>query len=154
MSSNNKKKKSVLLVSNCTWYLYNFRKELISKLSDQGYYLILVSPFDNYYFRLKKYFDSKENLFLNRGSENPFLEIITLLNLLFIYMKYKPDLVHHFTIKPCLYGGTIARFLGIKNTYTKKIYSYSLRYLFRKTLDLDKLPYVTFSIFSPTHHTP
>ncbi len=116
MISKKTKKISVLIVSNCTWYLYNFRQDLISKLSDQEYYLILVSPLDDYYNRLKKYFDSKENLFLNRGSENPFLEIITMINLLFIYIKYKPDLVHHFTIKPCLYGGTIARFLGIKNT--------------------------------------
>jgi len=115
MSSDKAKNRSVLIVSNCTWYLYNFRKELISKLSDQGYYLILVSPLDNYYKRLEKYFNSKENLFLNRGSENPFLEIITIFNLLFIYIKYRPDLVHHFTIKPCLYGGTIARFLGIKS---------------------------------------
>ena len=38
-----------------------------------------------------------------------------MINLLFVYIKYQPDLVHHFTIKPCLYGGTIARFLGIKN---------------------------------------
>ena len=115
MISKKTKKRSVLIVSNCTWYLYNFREDLISKLSNQEYYLILVSPLDEYYYRLKKYFDSKENLFLNRGSENPFLEIITMINLLFIYIKYQPDLVHHFTIKPCLYGGTIARFLGIKN---------------------------------------
>ena len=115
MSSEKTKKISVLIVSNCTWYLYNFRKELISQLSEKGYYLILVSPLDNYYCRLKKYFNSKENLFLNRGSENPFLEIITMVSLLFIYIKYRPDLVHHFTIKPCLYGGTIARLLGIKN---------------------------------------
>ncbi len=115
MSSKKTKSRTVLIVSNCTWYLYNFREELISKLSDQGYYLILVSPLDNYYYKLKKYFDSKENLFLNRGSENPFLEIITMINLLFVYIKYQPDLVHHFTIKPCLYGGTIARFLGTKN---------------------------------------
>ena len=44
-----KTKKTVLIVSNCTWYLYNFRKGIIIQLSDQGYYLILVSPLDNYY---------------------------------------------------------------------------------------------------------
>ena len=110
------KTKTVLIVANCTWYLYNFRKEFLFKLSDQGYYLILVSPLDKYYYKLKNYFDSDENLFLKRGSENPIFEIITLLNLLFIYLKYKPDLVHNFTIKPCLYGGMISRFLRVKNT--------------------------------------
>ena len=57
------KTKTVLIVANCTWYLYNFRKELLLKLSAQGYYLILVSPLDKYYSKLKKYFDREENLF-------------------------------------------------------------------------------------------
>ena len=36
--------------------------------------------------------------------------------MLFVYIKYKPDIVHHFTIKPSFYGGFIARLLGIKIT--------------------------------------
>ncbi len=116
MAAKKTKKISVLIVANCTWYIYNFRKELISQLSNKGYKLILLSPFDDYYHKLKQNFDFKEELFLVRGSENPFIEIITLLNLLLVYLKYKPDLVHHFTIKPCLYGGIIARFLKIKIT--------------------------------------
>ena len=34
---------------------------------------------------------------------------------MFLYIKHKPDLVHHFTIKPCIYGSIVARLLGIKN---------------------------------------
>lgn len=112
----NRREKTVILVSNCTWYLYNFREELLSELKGKGYNLILLSPMDDYYARVEKYFAKKESLFLVRGSENPILEIITILNLLFIYIKYKPDLVHHFTIKPCIYGGLISRLLGIKYT--------------------------------------
>ena len=110
------KNKSVLIVSNCTWYLYNFRKELLNDLKEKGHKLILLSPYDKYYSRISKYFDQKEKLFLLRGSENPFFEIITIINLFLAYKKFKPDLVHHFTIKPCIYGGVISRFLGIKNT--------------------------------------
>ena len=109
-------KKNILIVSNCTWYLYNFRKELLSDLKNRGHNLILISPIDKYYLSISKLFTKKENLFLIRSSENPILEIITLLHLLFIYIKYQPDLVHHFTIKPCIYGGFIARLLGIRNT--------------------------------------
>lgn len=116
MRISKKREKKVLIVANCTWYLYNFRKELLSELKAKGYNLILLSPLDNYYKRIKKYFAKKETLFLVRGSESPILEIITILNLLFIYIKYKPDLVHHFTIKPCIYGGLISRFVGIKFT--------------------------------------
>ena len=116
MSNNYSRNKSVLIVSNCTWYLYNFRKKLLSDLKNKGYNLILISPIDEYYFHISKFFINSENLFLVRVSENPIFEIITLIHLLFIYLKYKPELVHHFTIKPCIYGGIISRFLGIKNT--------------------------------------
>ena len=108
--------KSVLIVSNCTWYLYNFRYKLLDDLKKKGFNLILVSPIDEYYKDISKFFLNKEKLFLLRGSENPLFEIITLLHLFFLYLKYKPILVHHFTIKPCIYGGIIARLLGIKNT--------------------------------------
>ncbi len=107
--------KTVLIVSNCTWYLYNFRKELLNNLKNKGYNLILVSPIDKYYLKISSYFIKKENLFLVRSSENPIFEIITLLHLLLIYLKHKPDLVHHFTIKPCIYGGIVAKLTGIKN---------------------------------------
>jgi len=116
MRNKKPRNKSVLIVSNCTWYLYNFRYKLLNDLQNKGLNLILISPLDKYYFDISKYFINKENLFLVRGSENPIFEIITLIHLLFIYLKYKPDLVHHFTIKPCIYGGIISRFLGIKNT--------------------------------------
>jgi glycosyltransferase involved in cell wall biosynthesis len=116
MSNKNSGNKSVLIVSNCTWYLYNFRSQLLNSLKKKGYNLILISPIDKYYIHISKFFINKENLFLVRGSENPILEIITLFHLFLIYLKYKPDLVHHFTIKPCIYGGIIARFLGIKST--------------------------------------
>ena len=116
MIINKTRTKSILIVSNCTWYLYNFRYKLLNDLKDKGFNLILISPLDKYYLEISKYFIKKEKLFLIRGSENPILEIITIFHLLFLYLKYKPVLVHHFTIKPCIYGGIIARLLGIKNT--------------------------------------
>ena len=116
MKAKTKKNKTVLVVANCTWYLYNFRKELLKDLNKKGFKLILLSPIDKYYFKIANLFNQKENLFLVRGSENPILELITFLNLYFMYIKYRPDLVHHFTIKPCIYGGIISKLVGIKYT--------------------------------------
>ena len=116
MKNKKTKDKIILIVSNCTWYLYNFRKELLRDLNEKGFKLILLSPIDKYYLEISHLFSKKENLFLVRGSENPILEFITFLNLFFIYSKYRPYLIHHFTIKPCIYGGIISRILGIKNT--------------------------------------
>ena len=50
MINKTSRNKSVLIVSNCTWYLYNFRYKLLNDLNHKGYNLILISPLDNYYF--------------------------------------------------------------------------------------------------------
>ena len=50
------KNKSVLIVSNCTWYLYNFRYELLEDLKNKGFKLILISPLDEYYSEISKFF--------------------------------------------------------------------------------------------------
>ena len=110
------KEKKIFIVANCTWYLYNFRYDLLKRLFNKGYKIIVISTKDNYYQNISKYIFKFENLFLIRGSENPILELITLFNLLILYLKYKPLFIHHFTIKPCLYGSIIARL-----TCSKKI---------------------------------
>ncbi len=107
-------KKNILIVANCTWYLYNFRRDLLQDLSTQGYNLILLSTLDKYFVHIEKNFYKVKKLFLMRGSENLILEFFTILNILFCYLKYKPVLVHHFTIKPAIYGSLISRLLNIK----------------------------------------
>ena len=110
------KPKNIILVANCTWYLYNFRKDLLEQLNNKGYRIILISPKDSYYKKISKYFIKFEKLFLHRGSENLIFEAITILNIFYLYLKYKPEIIHHFTIKPSIYGGIIGRLLGIKNS--------------------------------------
>ena len=116
LNKNNIKPKNIILVANCTWYLYNFRKDLLEQLNNKGYRVILISPKDNYYRKISKYFIKFEKLFLYRGSENLIFEAITILNIFYLYLRYKPEIIHHFTIKPSIYGGIIGRLLGIKNS--------------------------------------
>lgn len=109
-----KKDKNILIIANCTWYLYNFRKELLDELNNEGYKLILLSTIDKYSHYLEKYFLKVNKLFLVRGSENLFLEFFTLINIFYCHLKYRPTLVHNFTIKPSIYGGMVGRFLGTR----------------------------------------
>ena len=46
---------------------------------------------------------------MSRRGVNPIVELRTFLALIFLYRKLRPDTVHHFTIKPNLYGGLAAR---------------------------------------------
>ena len=68
--------KKILIVSNCTWYLYNFRKELLNDLKKKGYDLILISPLDEYYLYISKLFSKKENLFLVEVLKIQFLKLL------------------------------------------------------------------------------
>ncbi|MDM8557665.1 glycosyltransferase family 4 protein [Candidatus Parabeggiatoa sp. HSG14] len=105
----------ILLFANTDWYLYNFRLPLAKYLREKGLEVILVSsdgPYGHYF---------EENGFrwipipMNRRSLNPWTEIKLLFYLTKLYIKEKPDLVHHFTIKCVVYGSLAAQFAGIKS---------------------------------------
>ena len=107
-------KKTILIIANCTWYMYNFRSELLEELHKKGHNLILLSTTDKYAKYIKKYFIKVNKLFLVRGSDNLILEFFTIVNIFYCFLKYKPNIVHNFTIKPSIYGGMVGRFLGTK----------------------------------------
>ena len=104
---------SVLLVANTSWYLYNFRFPLIKELKRKGYAVSIVAPHDNYTNLLESEGIDVHNWQVSRSSINPILEIRALINLIQIYRSIKPDLVHHFTIKACLYGTIAAKFTRV-----------------------------------------
>ncbi len=101
--------KKILLVANSYWYIYNFRYLFIKELQKKGYEINVVCPKDkseNFYIEGVNIINWK----LSRKSINPFLELNSLISLINIYTKEKPNLVHHFTIKACLYGTIAAKF--------------------------------------------
>ena len=105
--------KKVFLVANSCWYLYNFRLPLLDKLRNEGYLVELVATQDDYTELLEAKHFIVHKWKLSRSSVNPFKEVYSIINLIKIYNKHKPILVHHFTIKACLYGTIAARFSGI-----------------------------------------
>lgn len=50
---------------------------------------------------------------LSRSGFNPLRELRTILALYRVYRDERPDLVHHVTIKPVLYGTVLARWTGV-----------------------------------------
>ena len=102
-----------IFVSNTSWYIWNFRISLIKKLINKNYSILVVAPKDNTYSKLIISTGCKfVNWDLNRSSINPILEIKSLFNIYNIYKKYNPKIIHHFTIKSCLYGSLAARIIN------------------------------------------
>ena len=102
LESNEKRK--LVITANTGWYIYNFRIDLIKYLVSKNYDINIICPKDEYSFKLKNMGLNVYFWELNRKSINPFSELYSLFHLIKLYSKIKPEIVHHFTLKACLYG--------------------------------------------------
>ena len=109
--------KKILFVSNSSWYIYNFRLNLIKDLQSKGFTIKIICPKDDFSRKLIGNRIEVINWRLSRQSINPFTEIISVINLFLIYKKEKPYFVHHFTIKPCIYGTIAAKFTEVSRVF-------------------------------------
>ena len=103
--------KRLVITSNSSWYLYNFRFELLQKLNKK-YSIFLICPKDEYSNYLQKCF-SCEFLNFDRYSTNLVSEIIILFKFMYKYFKIKPNLVLSFTNKANLYSSICSNFYKV-----------------------------------------
>lgn len=99
----------ILLVANWDWVLYNFRLPLARALVEHGLNIILVCPPGKYTEELQVMGFTWQAWNLNRRSIYPWRELGAIIDLYKLYRQLRPAAVHHFTIKPILYGSLAAR---------------------------------------------
>ena len=109
MSENNK----IVLVSNTSWSLYNFRLGLIRELNDTGFDVTVVAPRDSFTSKLIAEGISYREIEIKNYSINPLDDLRVLLQLTSVYKSIKPALIFHYTIKPNIYGSIAAYLRGI-----------------------------------------
>lgn len=103
----------IIYSSNVSWSIFNFRKNLLLSLYDQGHIIYTVSSRDEYADKLIKEGFFFEEVDINNNSKNPFKDIKLLYQYYNIYKKIKPDVICHNAIKPNIYGTIAAKLLGI-----------------------------------------
>lgn len=107
--------KKILLVSNTSFYLHNFRLGQMKYLRGHGYEVIGAAPEDEYSAKVEEEgFRLIRIKTLDRKGLNPFRDIILLIELYSIYKKEKPALVLHYTVKPNIYGALSASATGVR----------------------------------------
>jgi glycosyltransferase involved in cell wall biosynthesis len=99
----------VLVLTNSIKGLYNFRRELISRLMEEGAEITISAPEieDVPYF--KRIGCKLLNTTINKRGTNPITDVRLLLEYLKIVRTEKPNVVLTYTIKPNVYGGIISR---------------------------------------------
>jgi glycosyltransferase involved in cell wall biosynthesis len=100
----NKMNKKIVFSSNASWYLWNFRRNLMESLKKDGYEIITTSSRDDYSDKLVREFPWVQVRNLERTGMSPFRDLVLILEYIRIYRNLKPDLVLNFTIKPNIYS--------------------------------------------------
>ena len=104
---------NILIVSNTSWYLHNFRLGLIISLIERGNQISTLAPEDEFSLKLGKIGCHHIHLEMDNKGLNPVRDLMMRKRLTEIYRESNPDLILHYTIKPVIYGSLAARRLSI-----------------------------------------
>ena len=105
--TNNKK---LLFLVTEDWYFWSHRLPLAKEAQKRGYEVVIATRAGCYGKRLCDLGFKVIPLHMSRGSINPYRELLALKEVIHIYCKEKPDIVHNVSMKPVLYGSIAARF--------------------------------------------
>lgn len=107
-------KTKILFVANVDWFFISHRLVIAEEAKKNGFEVIVAAKDTG---RSQEIIDKGIqfiNLSFSRSGTNLIREFITLIKVFKIYYILKPDIVHHITLKPVIYGSLIAKVLKIK----------------------------------------
>lgn len=105
-------KKKVLILTNSSGGLYNFRKELISEM-EKDCDVLASAPQDKWSENLTELGCEFIETPVDRRGINPIKDLLLFIRYIKLIKNTKPDMVLTYTIKPNLYGGLAARLLKV-----------------------------------------
>jgi glycosyltransferase involved in cell wall biosynthesis len=120
----------ILLVGNDAGYFFSHRLILAEALAQEGYEVHVAGPFETVDARMASHPFQYHYVPFTRAGIHPLVELRSLVSLYRLYRRLRPDIIHHFTIKPTLYGGLAAiaaRAPAVVNSMT------GLGYLFKSS---------------------
>jgi len=106
--------RKIVICSNTSWYLYNFRRGLIDKLFKRGYEVHLIAPRDDYSDRLEDLGCKFYNIDINNKGTNPIEDLKLVYEYFRLLKKISPDILLTYTIKPNIYASFASKMLGIR----------------------------------------
>ena len=90
------------------YYFWSHRLPIARSVRDAGIEVLIATRIDKYKERIEKEGFRVIPIALKRKNRNVISEICSILEVIRIYRKEKPDMVHHVAIKPILYGSFAA----------------------------------------------
>jgi glycosyltransferase involved in cell wall biosynthesis len=102
----------LLFVVNSDWFFLSHRLPLAIAARDAGADVTVVARDTGRAGVIRDQGLTFVNLPISRSGTNPLTDTRTFLFLVSLYRQLRPDLVHHVTVKPIVYGSLAARLVG------------------------------------------
>ncbi|OGW65473.1 MAG: glycosyl transferase family 1 [Nitrospirae bacterium RIFCSPLOWO2_02_FULL_62_14] len=103
----------VLFLITEDWYFWSHRLDLAKAIRDAGMEVLVVTRVQDHGARIEKEGFRLIPIRMRRRNRQPLRELLSVLELVRIYRREQPDLVHHVAMKPMLYGSIAARLAGV-----------------------------------------
>ena len=97
------------------WYFWSHRLDLARHATQAGFDVLIATRVTEHGDRIKREGFRLLPLRLHRRSRNPFAELAALLELVRLYRRERPAIVHHVALKPIVYGSIAAWWSGVPN---------------------------------------
>lgn len=105
--------KKIIIVANTSWYLFNFRLNLMLDLKNLGYQIIVVAPLDDYSNRFAAHGIRFIALPMDNQGTNPIKDSLLIARFIALFLKQQPVVILSYTPKCNIYAGLAARLLNI-----------------------------------------
>jgi glycosyltransferase involved in cell wall biosynthesis len=118
------------------WYFWSHRRYLALAAKNNNFEVFVLTRVSHHGELIKNKGFTLISLKIQRHGKNIIREIKLIIDVVNCYRKVKPDLVHHVSLKPILYGKIAAGLTGVRNTVDTFP---GLGYIFVSSKKMDKL---------------
>jgi glycosyltransferase involved in cell wall biosynthesis len=102
----------VLFVVNVDWFFLSHRLPIARAARDAGAEVLVATAGTGRQDEITSEGFRYVAMPFTRSGRRPLREAATLLRLIWLYARLRPDVIHHVTVKPVLYGGIAARLVA------------------------------------------
>ncbi len=111
--SSEQKKPTILFLVTDDWFFLIHRQALAEAAQAAGFQVLVATAPGPQVAKIKALGFVHYPLKMRRASRNPMREVVGFFDLVSLYRRLKPDIVHQVSIKPIIYGSLAARLAGV-----------------------------------------
>lgn len=107
------RRRRVVYVVNYPIFFLSHRLDLALRARKAGYDVVVITPAGEGVERIKMAGLGWHEMRFDPGGMNPWRDVETIRDLVSLFRRLRPDIVHNVTVKPVLYGTLAARITGV-----------------------------------------